>query len=286
VIGGAVFCYDVESMDQMERRAGKARLVAGTVRVRSRHTFDDAVLSFAGLHLGEHHLVGGVKPHPPDAEWEHVTSALAGAFLGADLLAAQRILDRAFDNTIVNLGSLRGADRDRIIDRILAEPLGDAADAMGRIYDDYAPLMRWLKNHDLHVPPAFYTAAEFTLRGRLLANLGAAEPSWPNVRAVIAEAQQVEVDLDTPDVAYAAGEALHRVVDRLIAKPDDVAALESAARAAEVAVRMKSRVDLWRAQNACWKLVEKKLATWRADPGAAAKAKHLVALAQALRIAA
>src|SRR5204863_9405562 len=101
------------------------------------------------------------------------------------------------------------------------------------------------------------------------------------------EAAQVEVNLDTPEVAYAAGTALAGVVDRVVAHPDDVALLEAAARAAEVASRMRSPVDLWHAQNACMRLLEQRLAAWRAagDPASASKLRWLTQLALALRLA-
>jgi hypothetical protein len=286
--GDAVFCYDVEHVDRLERRTGKARLVAGTVRVRSQLTLEAEVLRFAGLHLGEHHLVGGVRAGVADDDWKAITGALAQAFAHADLLAAQRVLDRSFPDATVSLGSLRGADRHRVVQRILAEPLSAVERALEQIYDEYAPLMRWLENHHLPVPEAMHTAAEYTLRRRLLRNLAAAEPSFAEVIAQIGEATQVEVDLDTSEVAYAAGVALGAVVDRLVAHPDDIAALEAAARAAEVARRMRSPVDLWHAQNAGIRLVEQHLASWRAagakDPGAAQKARWLAQLAAALRL--
>jgi hypothetical protein len=95
------------------------------------------------------------------------------------------------------------------------------------------------------------------------------------------------VALDTPEVAYAAGSALATVVDRLVAHPDDLALLEAAARAAEVASRMRSPVDLWHAQNAGMRLVEQRLAVWRTagDTISTAKARWLTQLAGALRLA-
>ena len=284
----AVFCYDVAFLERMERRAGKARLVAGVVEVRSRLTLEAATLCFAGLHLGEHNLVGGVRARLPDADWHRITNALGAAFATADLLAAQRALDRSFPEATVSLGSLRGRDRDRrVVQRILAEPLGAVNSALARVYDEYAPLMRWLRNHHLPVPEAFHTAAEYTLRRRLLRNLTSPAPSFAEVVAQIGEAGQVEVTLDTPEVAYAAGLALAGLVDRLVAHPDDVATLEAAARAAEVASRMRSPVDLWFAQNRGIRLVETHLAAWRAagDPASTAKARWLTQLAAALRLA-
>ena len=49
------------------------------------------------------------------------------------------------------------------------------------------------------------------------------------------------------------------MIDRVAASPDgelDPSALDTLARAAEVAARMKSGVDLWLAQNATWRLLD------------------------------
>jgi hypothetical protein len=50
---------------------------------------------------------------------------------------------------------------------------------------------------------------------------------------------------------------------------------------------MRSPVDLWHAQNAGMRLVEHRLAAWRAagDPASLAKARWLTQLATALRLA-
>jgi hypothetical protein len=273
----------------MTRRTGKARLIAGTVRVASTITREIAELSFAALHVGEHHLMAGVRPFAGDQAWAQQVDQLSEAFLAADLLAAQRILDRYFEGRTFTLGSLFGAERHRVLARILAEPQGAAAAAFAKIYDEYGPLMRYLVNNDLEVPEVFRTAAEFTLRTRLLHDLSGEAPSVSALRAHIAEARQVQVDLDTPDIAYAAGEGLHGLIDQLLRTPDDLAYLERTARLAEVAARMQSGVDLWHAQNACWQLIQHRLPAWRrrasdGDREAARLAEEFLRLCAALRL--
>jgi hypothetical protein len=82
------------------------------------------------------------------------------------------------------------------------------------------------------------------------------------------------------------------VIDR-VAGPDgelDAAALETVARAAEVATRMKSGVDLWFVENATFQLLrrlpELRRRAGAGDVVARQLAGDLERLAQALRIAA
>jgi hypothetical protein len=104
-------------------------------------------------------------------------------------------------------------------------------------------------------------------------------------------ARDAQVSLDTPEIALAASEGLRRLIDR-VAAPDgtlDAAALDTVARVAEVATRMRSAVDLWFAQNATWRLLDRlpdlRRRAAAGDEGAAQSLVNLERLARALRLA-
>ncbi len=284
-----VYCYRVTPHDVLRRRTGKARLLAGVARVASDLTGEATELVFAVLHVGEHHLVGGVRTEVDPAAWMVFADQLADVFLGADLLATQRVLDRGFGGATFSLGSLFARERAAVLDRILATELRDADAVYRGLYDEHAPLMRFLVRHDLPVPDPFAIAAELVLRRRILGALERPVPSFDEVRATIAEATQVHVDLDTPAIAYAAGLALHRMIDQLAAAPDDPAPVDRLARMAEIAAAMHSPVDLWDAQNAVWRIRQDRLPAWRSraatgDDAAARLVTAFARLAQAIRV--
>ena len=84
----------------------------------------------------------------------------------------------------------------------------------------HAPLIRWLVAHELPVPEVLHTVAEVALRRRVLANLRADDASFQALREHIAEAAEVKVSLDTPEIALAASEGLRRLIDRVADDPD------------------------------------------------------------------
>lgn len=283
-----VYCYDVVPRELTERRTGKARLIAATVRCSSRVTRETAELRVVALHFGEHHVVGGVRASVDDDAWAAAVERLNDAFLSADLLGAQRAIDRFFGGETFSLGSLFGRERDRALAHILDTSLDEAEGAFRRVHDQHAPLMRYLVKAGIPVPETLRAAGELVLRHRILAALRAEEPSFDEVRACIAEATQVKVNLDTPEVAYVAGQALARMIDRVLAR--DVAGdrgeagdlaiaafLDRLARMAEIAARMESRLDLWHAQNACVTLRDTRLPSWRRRAAGSAAAAQLVA---------
>jgi hypothetical protein len=286
-----VYGYHVDFLDRFERRFGRTRLVAGTVRVRSQLTEEQTSLCFAGIHLGEQHVTGGVRPPFTELEWTRVLDELTQAFKTADVFAAQRVIDRHFPAGSLSLSSLLSGSRERVLARVLAEAIGQAEEELAVVYDEQAPLIRWLVAHELPVPPVLHSTAEATLRRRVLGNLKSFDASFPQLRDQLIEANEVKVTLDTPEIALAASDGLRRLIDR-VARPDgelDTKALEIVARAAEIATRMKSNVDLWFAQNTTWRLLERLPALRRrageGDAVAQQAALDLERLAKALRLA-
>ena len=285
--------FRVELVERVERRSGRARMVAASARVSSRSTEAATTLCFAGLYLGEQHVTGGVRPPPQRAEWEAILAELSAALKTADVFAAQRAIDRHFPGAQLSLGALLPGSRERVLAAVLGDPIRNVEEQLGESYDAQAPLIRWLVAHDLPVPEIMHTVAEVTLRRRVLANLEANDASFQALRQHMAEATEVQVNLDTPEIALAASEGLRKLIDRVAAATDpsaiDPNALDTLARAAEVAARMKSAVDLWFAQNATWKLLDRLPELRRraksGDRTAAQEATDLERLARALRLA-
>ncbi|MCX5745294.1 MAG: DUF3536 domain-containing protein [Proteobacteria bacterium] len=284
-----VYGYHVDFVDRIERRSGRARMVAGTVRVRSQLTEEATSLCFAGLHLGEQHVTGGVRP-PPDARvWAQILEELSTALKTADVFAAQRTIELHFPGAQLSLTSLLPGTRERVLAGVLGEAITDAERALETLYDEHVPLVRWLVAHDLPVPEVLRTTAEATLRRRVLANLRSDMASFAALQEQLGEAAEVKISLDTPEIAHAASEGLRHLIDR-IGRPDgelDPVALEIVAAATDVAARMKSSVELWFAQNATFRLLDrlpKLRAQAETNPVARQAALHLEKLARALRL--
>jgi hypothetical protein len=282
--------YHVDFLDRMERRSGRSRIVAGTLRVRSRLTEAVTQLCFAGLHLGEQHITGGVRTPPSAAEWAKIVDELSAAFQTADVFAAQRVIDRHFPGADLSLSALLPGSRERVLAAVLGDAIQSAEDSLEESYEAHAPLIRWLVAHELPVPDVLYATVQTALHRRVLANLRAVDPSFQQLRDHMHEAGLVRVSLDTPEIALAASEGLRRLIDRVASEGGelDAQALETLARAAEVAGRMKTKVDLWFAQNATFGLLSR-LPGLRergkaGDTAAASLAADLERLAGALRL--
>lgn len=271
------------------RRRGAVRLIIGRVLVTSHLTGRAATMGWAVLYRGRLELRGSVGAVSDDVIWTARVDRLLDSFDQGDLDAVEAALDTGVLGARFDLTALCGRERGQVIDRILGEAQAHVSATLQRLYDEQAELVRYLVREELPVPPLLTTAAQQVLGHRLLAELARPSPRVGEIRACLAEAAGLEIDLDTPEVAFATGAALARAVAELEAGPEDAAMLGRLAQMAELAAAMKSRVELWDAQNVAWRWRSAALPGWRARAAAGdAEAGKLVAgferLARALRL--
>ena len=248
----------------VRRRRGAIRLAIGRVTATTLVTGRAADLGYAVLYQGRLELRGRVAPIEDDARWHAQVDRLLEAFDHDRLAAVVAALDDDALGRRFDLTALCGSERGDVIERVLAEAQGHASATLQRLYDDQAELVRYLVRERLPVPPLLTTAAQQVLGHRLLVELARRAPRVAEIRATLAEAAGVEVDLDTREIAFATGVALHRVIVDQAAAPEDPAMLGRLAQMAELATGMKSKVEIWDAQNAAWRWRAAALPGWRA----------------------
>ena len=106
------------------------------MRVRSQLTEVATALCFAGLHLGEQHVTGGVRPPPPaEPSGRAIVDELTGAFKTADVFAAQRAIDRHFPGSELSLSSLLPGSRERLLGAVLGDAIAAAEAELAAAYD-------------------------------------------------------------------------------------------------------------------------------------------------------
>jgi len=129
-------------------------------------------------------------------------------------------------------------------------------DEFRHVYEAHAPLMRFLKTLGTPLPKAFAAAAEFMLNADLRRAVShpAADPE--EVQRLLDETTALGVDLDRKELSYALEQALGTLVDNLRERPEDPDLLRRVHEAVTLARSAPFQVDLWRAQNRCYELLQ------------------------------
>ncbi|MEQ9075192.1 MAG: DUF3536 domain-containing protein [Sandaracinaceae bacterium] len=283
-IGG----YEGTLLEHDLAKTGGSRLAVGRLRVCSRITTEAADFSYAVLHFGDHNLMGGIRPFGNAARHVGLHGALSHPFGRADLAEVVRQIDRLFEGQTFSLRHLLLDDREEIMRQLLADRTRRMEERVEALYDQTAPLIRFLESVDLASPPVFGMAAEYTLRARLRAAVGAGLAiDLVTVSRLIADAKEASVALDPVALGRALQETLEQVVEALAAAPEDLDLWATAAALAEFVAGTPWQLDPREAQNGLWRLWAERLPVWRArgiteDPHARERERQLLAVAAGL----
>ncbi|HEX3556972.1 MAG TPA: DUF3536 domain-containing protein [Thermoanaerobaculia bacterium] len=252
-----VYCFSVERENGRVFRAGRAgrsRLSLGKVSVTSEVTGKTGKFVFGVLHFGDHNLNAGVRPYETEDGYQQLLAQAGSAFEHGDLADVIRQLDRSFIHVPYSLKSLFRDDQRRVLDLILASTRGEVEGEFRDVFEQHAPLMRFLRSLGNPLPRAFAAAAELVLNLDLRRSLEdpAADPG--EVQRLLAERESLQVDLDVQGLSYALERALETLVRRLTENPESPELLRRMESTVALARQPPFNVDLWRAQNGCYEL--------------------------------
>ncbi len=263
-----IFAYSVDQEAYQVHESGRLRLALGRARFTSEITRESATLSFGVLHFGDHNLNCGVREFLGMEAYDGMVREATDIFKRADIPETIRCLDRHFGASIYSLKSLFYDERRKVLDMIMESTLLEAEAMYRQIYNQQAPLMRFLKSMEgVPLPNAFLNAADFLLNFHL--RKAFEEERFDAAPALLEDAGLWQVELDAAGLGFALKQTMARLALSLRARPDKIAILESLAEAAEIAAALPFQVDIRQVQNIYYTMLQTAYPEWRrlADQG-------------------
>jgi alpha-amylase/alpha-mannosidase (GH57 family) len=263
-----IYCYPARQKDFQTFAAGKAKLAVGRVGLTSRITLEAAELSFGVLHIGDHHVNGGVRPVLSDEVEAYLAQELAEPFTRADFAEVIRLMDRRFGASNYSLRSLFRDERRKLLDQILSTALGETESLYRQIYEQRAPLMRFLKSINVPLPKEFLSAAEFVVNKDLIRELEKEDIDAERVKTLVQAAKLEGLALDSATLEFAYRSHLERLAEKLGPAPQ-LARLQQLKQTLSLIPLLPFRVNLWKIQNIYYWLSKSFYPTLRAQSGKA-----------------
>ncbi len=251
----SVACYQVDRLALDVQEAGRAHLLTGQIQVRSLITEESAVFNVAALHLGDHNVISGVRGDHDERAYQELVNALTESFARADIPETIRALDEHFRPATYSLRTLFRDEQRKILDLILESTLQEAEGMYRHLYEDSQPLMRFLADLGVPIPPAFQTAARFTVNADLRREIESPQPDFERIDRLFGEAETWHLDLDQHGLAYALQRALERAAERWRVTPEDRELLGLLTGLSSVAPRLKEPVNTWLVQNIVYEVL-------------------------------
>jgi alpha-amylase/alpha-mannosidase (GH57 family) len=262
-----VFCFDVETVSLRRRITGRAQLRTGHLRITSGITLRADEFAFAALHLGDHVMNAGVRPHragDDDGGFAQVEEAIGAAFDAADYTEALRLMNDTFGESTYALRSLFRDEQHKVM-RLVLQPTLSAVDEQYRqIYGQHAGLIRFLAGLNLPVPRRLITPATFVINAAFRAAAEAEPPDIERMRAAAEEAHQVGVALDQLTLSFVLDRTLSRLAGELAESPRDLQRAERLSGVVSLVRELPFEVNLAFAQNIFYSLVQDVLPQLRA----------------------
>jgi alpha-amylase/alpha-mannosidase (GH57 family) len=197
----ALLGFEVHFDEREVRSAGRARLGLGVLTVTARATRERGRFEYAVIHVGDHHLGVGVRPADGPTARDAMRAELREAFGHADLTQMLRALEHHFPRAAYSLRSLFKDEQKRILDEVLGATLASVEQAYATIYEQQAPLMRYLAGLGQPVPRAFHQAAQYTLSARIRRELARGQDiDLVSLEALVTEARETGVAVSTATV--------------------------------------------------------------------------------------
>jgi hypothetical protein len=202
-------------------------------------------------------------------EYDALVREISEPFAAADLTETLRLVDRRFGSDVYTLRLLFRDEQRQVVRIILASALEHADDVYRRLYEEHAPLMRFLAGHGVRLPRGFEVAAERALATGFKQALEEPLPEVAAMRAILEEAGRAGIALHEDGLGLALERTLARLSDRLAGKPDDTGLIEAFEGVVSLAKSLRFEVDFGKAQNAYYELARTVLPVMRrsADGG-------------------
>jgi hypothetical protein len=251
-----IACYSVERHRQRTFEAGRAKLAVGRVTVRSDITCESARLCYGMLHFGDQNFSVGVSPCEDAERYAELERDLSAPFLRGDFPEAIRFIDTFFGGIAYSLKSLFLDEQRKILNLVIQENLADAEALYAQLYENHAPLMRFLIMMNVPLPKAFQAAAGIVLNGQLRKALAERPPDGNHIRSLIEQAEGADAALD----GEALGFTLRSTIDALAAdwrtRPEALPLLRPFNEAVDLARTLPFWIDLWNAQNVYYEVLQ------------------------------
>jgi len=244
-----IYCYTAERMAYSINTMGRSRLLMGRARITSNITKESLPLCFSVLHLGKHTLTCGISEHLSDTLYNELKSTISDAFSKADFPEALRLMDKYFSGSIYSLQTIFRDEQRKILNYILQPALNEAETGYRQVYENNAPMMRFLKNLNIPMPKTLYTAAEIYLNAALRKTFDQDEIDQDHAKNLLEESRMIGLALDSPTLEYALRHSLERLADSFYERPGDVTLLEKLQTGVKLLNVLPFEVNLRHIQN-------------------------------------
>jgi hypothetical protein len=263
----SIYAYSATREDYRSFQVGGSRLVIGRATVTSEVTRISSSLCFGVLHLGDHSIACGTGEYQGAQKYEAMAKEISAAFAGADFPKTILLLGKYFGTSTYSLLSLFADERRKVLNIIMEPTLREAEAAYSSIYENHAPLIRFLTGSGTPRPQVLAVAADLCLNAKLRRVLQGDGLDSEVVRPLLEEARLAGATLDPTALGGLLTVNIESLAEQLLEQPLDLSRLERVNKAAQLVRTLPFEINLWKTQNICYKLLHAHCLIFKEEAG-------------------
>ncbi|MFH2138923.1 MAG: DUF3536 domain-containing protein [Candidatus Omnitrophota bacterium] len=244
-----IYCYTVESEVYERSQAGRQKIVFGRAAIRSNITYEENIVSFAALHLGDHNLFGGVRDYMGAEPFEEMQQQIKEAFLKSNISEIIHLIDTHFGSHNYSLWHLFKDEQRKVLNEILVSTLDEIENSFRQINEHHYPVMQVIKEMNMPLPKIFSTTLEFVVNSDIRKMLQNNETDLERLKNLVKEARRWSLELDRPMLKYVASKRILKLMKKLQQSPEDVSVIEVIEGLFKILRPLGLELSLWKTQN-------------------------------------
>ena len=252
-----IFSYMAESDSHKVLEVGKRRLAFGKTKLVSDITWEERLVTFAILHLGEHNLWGGVRDYQDDTAFHKMCEEISRVFEKGDVTRMIQLMDKHFGSHSYSFRHLFRDEQRKIMEHVLDKSRAEVEQALAQVYQNHYPVMQAVRQLGLHLPKALKMTSECIVHTELRKILENDDLDFDALDRTVDGVKNLSVDLDKITLNYLVTRCITRMMEKWCDTPEDTIQMKSMIRFLEKIQVIQLVPNLWRAQNLCFWVAKK-----------------------------
>src|SRR5690606_38125062 len=192
-----LYNFNANTKKRVFYEAGKQKLLIGHTIFQSNITWEKVDISYAVLHLGEHHLFGGVREFLGSKELEESQEQLKEAFYSSKIHEVFNIIDNSFGSHNYSFWHLFRDEQKSIMKLMMENVLETTEGTINHLFQNNYPVLQVFKEIKMQAPRQLKLPVELALNTRLIKLIDKEnENDLEELKKTLEEAEKVSIDLD------------------------------------------------------------------------------------------
>jgi hypothetical protein len=244
-----IYSYTVDCQTYDKEEAGKQKLAIAKAKVQSDITWEENIVSFAVLHLGDHNLVGGVREYMGEETFSEMHKAIKDAFLKSDIATAIGMIEQYFDTGNCSLWHLFKDEQRKVLNQILHETVDEVERSLRQINEHHYSIVKVMRQLHAPLPRVLALTEEFILNTDLLNLLESDETDIQRLQKLVEKVKEESFNVDRTTLNFLVSTKVNIMMRAFADHAHDPSLLENAESLLRILHPLSLNLDLWEAQN-------------------------------------